>query len=99
MPTKRTTIVSTVTSASTSPGFTNREPHRPEVVAVRSELLSTMAGLAVVRELKWEMMDSGIRVGREKVGEGKQAAPHTSKGPSTQNTCMSVSRQLRPEPL
>jgi hypothetical protein len=63
-------MVNTVMSASTSPALTSSEPHRPAVVAVRSELESTIAGPAVVRELKWDTMDSGTRVGSENVGLG-----------------------------
>ena len=48
----RTKIVTTVISASTSPGFTSNEPHSPDVDAVRRELLRTIVGPAVVRELK-----------------------------------------------
>ena len=45
-------MVRMVTSASTSPGFTSRDPHSADVLADRSELLNTIVGPAVVRELK-----------------------------------------------
>jgi hypothetical protein len=69
-----TMIVMTVMSASTSPGLTSSDPQRPDVDAVRRELVRKIAGDAVVLELKCETGKNGIRVGSENVGDGKYAA-------------------------
>ena len=42
----------------------------PDVLADRRELARTMFADAVVRGLKCEMMDTGMRVGNDIVGDG-----------------------------